>query len=523
MISSLIRSSKPFLATAAIITLIAAWLHLIPVLAPLFSFQAFQDLADPRLQSLLGRTLWLSFCAASLSALLGIPAAILSHRIRLPFASLAVLLLPLPLLLPPLLLAQAWHGLTGMDGPWAAVFSLGLCGVPFVALFASQALERQSASAQESALLIGGPFLALRTWLRCVLPAAFFGATITFLFTATDFAVPDYFAAVGDKFSVYAAEVFNGWRSEDLLSGANTAAPLVLLAAVAFYIALVIRDRSRHEESGLGKGSPPIDSGRHSVFLSLLLWAILALVLLLPIGRILWETGAAGPEANGDWFSRSADAFQNAIERGRFDLLRSLRTGILAGAFTLLLAPFWAHFLLHRKPGRRTRLLQVALALPLLSPSVGTGLGAILIWNRPLTADFYDSWLLPPLILAGRFLPLAVFLLVERMERIPRSQDDAAQLAGTPYPQRIFCYLLGPQRATWLLSGALVAVFAIRELDLAVLLPAANPSAAVRYYNALHFARDGFVAAFGLLIALILFLPVVLHYLHQNLKGIKDS
>jgi ABC-type Fe3+ transport system permease subunit len=72
------------------------------------------------------------------------------------------------------------------------------------------------------------------------------------------------------------------------------------------------------------------------------------------------------------------------------------------------------------------------------------------------------------------------------------------------------------------LSAALVAVFSIRELDLAVLIPAANPSAAVRYYNALHFARDGFVAAFGLMIALVLFLPVALHSLWNGLNQNKS-
>ena len=59
-------------------------------------------------------------------------------------------------------------------------------------------------------------------------------------------------------------------------------------------------------------------------------------------------------------------------------------------------------------------------------------------------------------------------------------------------------------------DAGLVAVFSFRELDLAVLLPAANASAAVRYYNALHFARDSFVAALGILMAFLLFLPVAL-------------
>ena len=61
-------------------------------------------------------------------------------------------------------------------------------------------------------------------------------------------------------------------------------------------------------------------------------------------------------------------------------------------------------------------------------------------------------------------------------------------------------------------------VFAVRELDLAILLPGANQSAAVRYFNALHFARDGFVAAFGLLIAILLFLPAMLYAAWTSLR-----
>jgi hypothetical protein len=51
------------------------------------------------------------------------------------------------------------------------------------------------------------------------------------------------------------------------------------------------------------------------------------------------------------------------------------------------------------------------------------------------------------------------------------------------------------------------------------LLPAANASAAVRYYNALHFSRDNFVAAYGLILILLLFLPVMLHGWWQSFRS----
>ena len=150
------------------------------------------------------------------------------------------------------------------------------------------------------------------------------------------------------------------------------------------------------------------------------------------------------------------------------------------------------------------------LALPLLAPSVGYALGAVVVYNRELFGGFYQSTLLPPLLLAGRWLPVAVFLLAERLARVPPAQEEAAALAGCSYGARLFRYRLGAQWPSLWLAAGIVAVLSIREIDLAVLIPAANASAAVRYYNALHGQRDNFVAAFGLLIALVLFLPLML-------------
>jgi len=528
ILAALRRSPKPLLAAAAAATFLAAWLPLLPVLPPLFDGQAFRDLAEPRLAGLFWRSLRLSAGSALIAVLIGLPQALLATRVAAPGRTLWKLLLPLPLLLPPLLLAQAWHGLTGMDGPLASLFALGVCYAPFPALLAARALERQSASAHEAALLCGGRRLALRRMLAVAWPATLLGGALAFLFASTDFAVPDYFAAVGDKFAVYPAEVFNAWRRADLnpdnafasyAEGMAVAAPLVLLAAAVLLVALVVGDRHSAEDAGSGRAPGLLDPGSGRIPLAALGLGLAALLLLVPLGRIVFETGHAGPEAAGTWASRSQAAFGDAVERGRDDLIRSVRTGALAGLLAMLVAPVWAHLLLRLGGGWRARLLQVALALPLLAPAVGVGLGTIIVFNRDLFWEFYDSMWLPPLVLAGRFLPVAVFLLLERLRRQPREQEEAAALAGASYGQRLFRFRIGPARGAWLLAGGLVAVFAVRELDLAILIPAANHSAAVRYFNALHFARDNFVAAFGLLIALVLFLPVMLANAFRRFSG----
>ncbi|TAH38668.1 MAG: hypothetical protein EYC70_04680 [Planctomycetota bacterium] len=507
---SLLRAAWPWWLLVVSLTAAASWLPLLPTLGALFSADGWNALRDPRLGALFLRTLWLSALASGIAMGLGVPYALLATRTNVPGAALFALLMPLPLLLPPLLIAQAWHGLTGMDGQWAAVLCLGLAGAPLPALLTAHALARQAAGAHEAALLCGGPRFAAAEMLRSAWPAALLGGVLAFLFAAADFSVPDYMSFLAEeKFFVYSFEIFNRSREADFRGGAAAAAPLVLVIALLLYASLHWRDAWSGAERAAARPAPRlrVPAGRWLLLTAALAGA--ALLLLLPLGRILYDTGMAGPAATEAWLQRSARAFSDALARGRGDLLRSLQTGALAGALVLLLAPWWAAQLL-RLGRRRQRLLFLLLALPLLAPGVGFGMGAIVVYNRDLFGGFYDSALLPPLLMAGRWLPLAVFLLAERLQRVPANQEEAAQLAGAGYRLRLFRYRLGVQRPAWWLAAALVAVFAVREIDLAILLPAANQSAAVRYYMALHAQRDNFVAAFGLVMALVLFLPLML-------------
>jgi iron(III) transport system permease protein len=284
----------------------------------------------------------------------------------------------------------------------------------------------------------------------------------------------------------------------------------VLLCGMVLYAGLAARDRWAVEQPSRGRSPQPLDWGRAAGPVSLFAWLLLGMVLLAPFGRIVFELGLAGPEAPGSWGSRAGESVQAAIERGREDIGRSLRHGVLAGLVALFLAPFLAHGL-NRLRGWRGRVLTTLMALPLLAPGVGYGMGAIAFANRPGWGEFYQGTSLVVLVYAGRFLPIAVFLLAERFRSVPRSREDSATIAGLSFPRRLWHAYVAPQLAACWLAAGLVVVFAVRELDLAILLPGANQSAAVRYFNALHFARDGFVAAFGLLIAIILFLPVMLY------------
>ncbi len=508
---------RPWQGAAWLGFALTAWLPLLPLLGGLFGAAVLLPFRDARLFGLFTRTLWISGGAALLAGALGLGTAVLATRTDAPLRRVAWVLLPLPLLLPPLVLAQAWYGLTGWTGPVTAMAALGLAHAPLPALLAARSLTRQLASAHEAALLCG-PTLALRQMLRGALPATALGALFVFCLTAGDFAVPDYFSVQQPLFHVWGMEVFGHSRSGDSIGGVRAAAPLLALQLAVLLLALRLQRRLGELEVGRGRRPAPLPlrgASRHAAALALTV--VLAVLVVAPLGRMLWETGAAGPLAPESWWTRSQDSFGQVFERARGDLLASLGHAGTAALLALLLAPWLAHGLLLLTARRRPALrlagsaLALASALPLLVPSVALGFAAIVLFDRPALRPFYDGPLFGSLLLGGRYLPIAVFLLLERMRTLPRSPEDAAVLCGFPYPRRVVRSRLAAQLGAVLLAAGLVGVFALRELDLKVLVSSLNHSAAVRYFNALHFARDGFVAAFGLVYAALLFLPVLLH------------
>ena len=62
----------------------------------------------------------------------------------------------------------------------------------------------------------------------------------------------------------------------------------------------------------------------------------------------------------------------------------------------------------------------------------------------------------------------------------------------------------------------MVFVLSMRELDAAILVPAANQMAMFKLFNAVHFGRDDFVAAMSLLIVFATVLPALLWALFSD-------
>lgn len=508
--------SKPLVIVAVAALFVLGLLPLV-VMAAGLGLGDLVALVEPRNMSLLGRTFALGLGSSAIAFVFGLPFGFLVARTDLPGASLLRPLGAVPLFLPTLLLAVAWAPLTELRGGLAAAIILGISTFPLVALFSARAFERIDAAREEAALLAGGLGAALRMELPLVLPAALAGTSVAFAFAVNDYATPDYVSSVGPKFNVYADEVFASWgQLQEPGRALASALPLILMTLATLIPALAMRRRGSLATLDSGFRSPPrLRLGPWRLPALLFCLVPLFLGVFVPLGRMLFEA-ATGPAlvAEGAFsvqsaFSAVQRSFGLAIERARGDLLNSILFAVGAGALAVPLGLILGHAI-ERGPRRLGRALELLALVPLAMPAVLFGIGAIVLWSRPLTADFYDSPAMAVLLFAGRFLPFAVLLSAGAVAAMDRRLEEAAALVGEP-PARRLATIVAPNLVGTLAgSFVLVFVFAMRELDAAILVPAANHTAMLRLFNGVHFDRDEYVAALALLIVFAILLPGLL-------------
>ena len=207
------------------------------------------------------------------------------------------------------------------------------------------------------------------------------------------------------------------------------------------------------------------------------------------------------------FLSNLRKSFARAMELSRESLLSSLWIAFLAATISLPVALVLGHAVRRLRGGAGLEVLSLA---PLVVPATLFGIGTIVLWNHEATAALYTSQWLVALLYVGRFLAIPTLILSGAVASFGPRLEESAALAGAGPIRRLFS-IVGPGVRSGLVGGW-IAVFAlsVRELDAAVLVPAANDTAMFRVFNAVHFGRDDFVSALALLVIFSVLLPGLL-------------
>lgn len=464
-----------------------------------------EDLAGvlaPRTIELFLRTLGLGLSSGLVALVFGGLFGFLVARTDVPGAALLRPIGVVPLLLPPLILAVSWSAMTSIRGGPATMLVLAISTFPLVAMFTARAFERIDARREEAMRMVGGLGFVLRVELPLVLPSAACGACFAFCFAVNDFTVPDYVSSIGPKFNVYADEVFANWRStSDSGRAVASALPLIALSLCALLPALALRRRTLLDlVDGDFRRPAPLALGPWRWPAFAFCAALLGVTVIAPLGRLVFESGG-GPR--GFTFEAMGAAFSRSLELGREQLQSSLWMSAAAALACLPLALVLGHAL----ERTRSRALQLLVIVPLGVPAVLFGIGNIVCWNRPATGALYDSPWMVVVLFVGRFAPLAILAGAAGAALIDRRQEEAARVCGVRPARTLFGLVLPQLSGALSGSAALVFVLAMREIDAAVFVPAANGTAMFKLYNQVHFGREDFVAATALLVVAFVLLP----------------
>ena len=478
-------------------------------------------LTDPHVATQLLASLRLGLAATAISLLLGGGHAWLCVGRDLPGGAWLGPLGIAPLVLPPIFIAMGFADLGDVSGFWPCALLLGLAHAPFVAVLAARGLRAVDGRAFESAWLMRGAPRAELWLLRAIAPELLAGCLLAFLFTVADHGVPEFLTVKGKTWHTYAEGIFSRWNRRAVgTTFADLQSPIVaalpFLAALGCLLWAALRLRAAAPDRGVVRPLPVRSLGAWRWPALLVPAFYLGAGVGLPVVVLArWVLGSA-QRAEPMSIEYARQSFAKAVDQGVPDLLHSVWLALGVAAFVVLLA-----LPLARMSARRWPALDLLCALPAAIPAILLGIGLVRAFHdspllRSFGGDFYAGWGFAVCGYAARFLPFAALTLAAQVRRQPIAAEEAASLvARSPIARALRIHLPPLLPATWS-AAVLVFVLSLRELDLAVVLPAANATAVRRLANAVHFQHEDWS---GVIALLLLSIAVLIPLLPSLLAG----
>lgn len=474
----------------------------------------------PRLTGLLWATVRLLAATTALATVLG---TLVAYALRGSTGWRKIwlsALFPIPLLLPPEVVAIAWTHVLGKRGIVAMFWKelagrselpfsiygeagsacvLALCWFPLVTLTVLVGL-RALGSRGDAARLYASPW---RRWwkvdLPLLLPYLSSGAACVAWLALGDFDVPSVLLR-----SAYSVEIYAAFQSHPQVARALAlSVPLLALSAAVLGMRqwFARRQAATVEGSWSAAADPAAGSGAASRGIKIAAWLIVALGVLAPLLSLLHQTGS--------WATvRAALATAGGLQG---EILNTFRTALVAAGLSVCLGLPYALLLLRASGWKRAGLALLAI-LPLALPGTLHGLAWIKTlephaWGRELLAWPY----LVAVVDAARFFPFAALILAATLGGLHPDLNSAAQGAGAS-PWRTWW------RVTWpLIFPGVAAAFAMTyalsagELAASILLnPAGFSTLPVRMSSLLHFGKDELLAALCLIHIVLALAPYLL-------------
>lgn len=487
--------------------------------------QRFEVLLDEDVLEASINSLTSAVGSALAAVLVGTALAIVVERTNTFGARGLGLLALTPLLMPPFVGAIAWLGIAGPAAPinlwWRDRFGSPLWSVygadgvillltihsyPLVMLIVIAALRRIPADLEHAARVAGaGPVRSVMTvtvpLLRPALLASFLLVAVGNL---ADFGIPSIIG-LPERFTTLATLVYrflqSGTVDDPLAVVASIGLVLLIIALVGVVLSSRFGDRG-HEVDGSASRPERLPLGRARLLVSVTAWVAVAIVTVAPLLALLAQALLRAPglpltaeNLTTDNIVRAVTA-QNTLDGASNSIMLAGLAAIVCGVIGLAIGVVTT----------RTRLASAApLRTITLLPQAIPGIVIAVAWLvlAPSIGLFNTPWLILCAYITS-FIAIVVQAVTAPLAATPSSAEDAARIAGAG-PLRALVDISVRLALPAALSGAvLVAVTAVRELTLSVLLLSpGSQTLGVAIFNLQQAGAFSTAAALSLIVAIV--------------------
>ena len=423
-----------------------------------FDFSAYQTLwQSSSLQSFEN-----SFLLASLVAftctVTGVVIGVLLGKMKLPMRGMFLILFTIPLLIPPYILALGWFDLIGREGFlgellfgfWGTFWVLFCVYLPIPLLLSVLFLRQINPRLEDAARLTTGWGGVLR-WitLPLITPAIVLSFLLVFILAFGEQSVANFL-----RFDVFSLESFTYFSAfYDFKTATALAIPMVIVALL-FLLAEQFFVHKHLFRFGSSVEVEMISLGKWEIVLFAFLIFFVTLVVLLPFGTLLYQAA--------DW-----QILHEAFMKTKAPIFRSYLYGFIAATVLMSVGFVGGYLIEERVSGSRS--YDAVLIFLFALPSTVIGIALILFWNKPLTNFIYATPLIILFGYTGKYLALTTKISQTRLSQIPRSQVEAAQIAGANGWQVFRLILIPLSKKALIVAWMIGLIFSLRETTITML------------------------------------------------------
>lgn len=489
-------------------------------------FRRFLD--NPRNVDAFFNTLRLGVTAALGSMLIGAPLAYVVTRFEFPGKSIVALLPLTTIVVPDIVVSQAWlmllgnngiarHALAGMGielpsfyGWFGMTYTMILNDYTYAYLGMLAALKAIDGTIEEAATNLGADhFRRLLTVTFPVLaPALLINAMVVFTLAVDNFSIPMILGGQVDVLSSLTYTTFLSEMGGDPTMQSVLSVVSILLVGFVLFIQKSIVERKTYQMQQ-GRAPKPIRAkGPMAVVMTSLVLVFVAISLIPAVIVIVGAfTKASGPVMNYGTFT--LDNLDRAFRQAPAPILNSLMLASAAAVCGTAFATI-VSFLIVKKKMFLVSLLDYVVMLPLAISGTVLGIALIQTFNSGYVV-LTGTWLIMAAAYFVRKVPFSIRSASGSLYSIPDSIEEASVNLGVSPVRSFFKVILPIMKPAILASAILMWVTSLSEISATIVLYFGGmetmPIEMYRQIDAGYLAR---ASAYGVILMFVILVPVFL-------------